>query len=291
MIAHQSALIVEKMRVVTLIENHSENELACEHGLAFYIEYNEKAYLLDAGQSDLFIKNAEALNIDLSTVQKAVLSHAHYDHAGGLGAFVEKNNTAQIYMQKTAQQECFSEKEDGVKNIGIPKNVRMAIKERVRYVEGDYKLDEGVYLIAHHTEGLCERGKQMHMYREDGGIKCYDDFSHEQSLVFDLKSGLVVFNSCSHGGVDVVLEEVQKVFGDRQILAMFGGFHLMGSAGPESMRESREQVRALAEKLAGMKVNVLYTGHCTGTEAFSIMKEVLGVKLMSLVSGADVDIF
>ena len=43
--------------------------------------------LLDSGASPLFIQNAAALGIDLSRVNLAVLSHAHYDHANGFEAF------------------------------------------------------------------------------------------------------------------------------------------------------------------------------------------------------------
>lgn len=279
------------MKVVTLIENKTENELACEHGLAFYIEYNDRAYLLDAGQSDLFMGNAHKLGIDLSKVEKAVLSHAHYDHAGGFAAFAKENPKAQIYMQKAAQEQCFSKKPDGCKDIGIQECVRETLKGRICYVEGDAMMDKGVYLIAHRTEGLSERGRQMHMYREKEGIRCDDDFSHEQSLVFETEAGLIVFNSCSHSGVDVVLEEVQSVFGQRRVIAMFGGFHLMGETGPDSMRETEEQVRRLGEKLSGMNVDKLYTGHCTGTKAFPILKEVLGDKLDLLMTGKAVKIF
>ena len=279
------------MRVVTLIENHTENELICEHGLAFYVEYNGKSYLLDAGQSGVFIDNARALGIDLAHVDKAVLSHAHYDHAGGFAAFAKENVHAKVYMQKASAERCFSEKAEGMKDIGISDEVTEALGGRIVYVDGDLKLDEGVYLIAHRTEGLEKRGEKMHMYRETNGRKRYDDFAHEQSLVFDMKAGLVVFNSCSHGGVDLILEEIKQVFGDRMVLAMFGGFHLMGSDGPDSMRESGEQVRSLGEKLSGMKVGALYTGHCTGTKAFPILKEVLGDKLQLLVTGTTVEIF
>lgn len=279
------------MKIVTLMENTTENDLLCEHGLSFYIEYNGKSYLLDAGQSALFAANAQTLGIDLGSVDKAILSHAHYDHAGGFTAFAAKNLHARVYMQKAAQNQCYSEKANEMKDIGIPADVRHALQGRICYVEGDLQLDEGVYLIAHHAENLSERGRQMHMYTEVQGEKKYDDFSHEQSLVFQLPGGLVVFNSCSHGGVDRILEEVQHRLGDRQILAMIGGFHLMGSEGPDSMRESREQVCALGEKLLHMRVNKLYTGHCTGSKAYPILKEILGDKLERLLTGKTIEVF
>lgn len=278
------------MRIVTLIENQTENELACEHGLSFYVEYNDKKYLLDAGQSELFLANAEKLGIDLSQVDCAVLSHAHYDHAGGFAAFAQANRHAAVYMQRAAENACYCEKAEGVKDIGIPQSVRDKLKGRICYVDGDTMIDEGVHLIAHHTEGLSERGKMMHMYMQVQGEKKYDDFSHEQSLVFEVPEGLVVFNSCCHGGVDLILEEVENAFPKKTIVALFGGFHLMGSDGPDSMRESERQVHDLAEKLLSMQVEKLYTGHCTGTCAFPILKKVLRDKLELLVTGSTIEI-
>lgn len=278
------------MKIVTLIENETDSDLVCEHGLSFYIEYNGSSYLLDAGQSGLFAANAEKLGIDLGKVDKAILSHAHYDHAGGFAAFADINTKASVFMQKEARLQCFSEKPDGMKDIGIPQQVRRKLKGRICYADGDKKLEDGVFLIAHHAQGLSGRGRRMHMFTQVGDTMQVDDFAHEQSLVFELPDGLVVLNSCSHGGVDLILEEVQRALDGRRVLAMIGGFHLMGPAGPDSMRESEQEVRMLASKLRAMQVDKIYTGHCTGTKAFPILKEELGEKLELLVTGRTIEI-
>lgn len=54
-----------------------------------------------------------------------------------------------------------------------------------------------------------------------------DDFSHEQSLVLDTKEGLVIFNSCSHGGADVIIREAEAAFPGKQIYGLIGGFHFV----------------------------------------------------------------
>ena len=76
----------------------------------------------------------------------------------------------------------------------------------------------------------------------------------------------------------------------RKILAMIGGFHLMGSQGPDSMRESEQEVRMLAARLRDMQVEKIYTGHCTGTKAFPILKEELGDMLDILVTGKMIEL-
>lgn len=45
----------------------------------------------------------------------------------------------------------------------------------------------------------------------NNGLK-HDDFHHEQSLVFDTDDGLVILNSCSHGGIDNIVKEVKATF-------------------------------------------------------------------------------
>ncbi len=74
------------MKVTLLAEN---NSLFCvylnaEHGFSAWIEDEQQKVLFDCGYSDNFIKNAEALGIDLRTVDIVVLSHCHRDHTGGL---------------------------------------------------------------------------------------------------------------------------------------------------------------------------------------------------------------
>ena len=75
----------ELMKVTTLIENHtSRRDLSAEHGLSFLIEDGQETILFDAGNSGAVWDNAKKLGIRPEAVTCAVLSHSHYDHAGGL---------------------------------------------------------------------------------------------------------------------------------------------------------------------------------------------------------------
>ena len=75
------------MKIVTLIENTAPENLIAEWGLSLLIEYRGKRYLLDAGGSKRCAENADRLGVPLSEVDAAILSHAHFDHSGGLEAF------------------------------------------------------------------------------------------------------------------------------------------------------------------------------------------------------------
>ena len=68
-------------KITTLVENCVYGrKLQAEHGLSLYIETQEHRLLFDTGASDLFIRNARLLHIDLQKVDYLILSHGHSDH-------------------------------------------------------------------------------------------------------------------------------------------------------------------------------------------------------------------
>lgn len=274
------------MKITALMENQSPEGLLNEHGLCVHIEYNGKNYLLDTASSDSFVTNAERLGIDLSKVDMGFLSHAHYDHSGGYEGFFALNTHAPVYLQSTAKDACYFKIAGPLKkNIGIPAGILEKYPDRFFYVDGDRQLDEGVHILSHHTPGLKKRGEKAHMYRSSQNRLAVDDFSHEQSIIFEAKDGLVVFNSCCHGGVENIIEEVKAAFPGKSILAIIGGFHLMGITGVESCAFSEEEIRSLGRTLDLSGVKGFYTGHCTGRPAFALLKEELPEKVEYFMTG------
>ena len=75
------------MKWTVLTDNRTNDcQLQTEHGLSILLETGQYSILLDTGASDVFIRNAEKLGIDLSTVDYVFISHGHSDHAGGLNS-------------------------------------------------------------------------------------------------------------------------------------------------------------------------------------------------------------
>ena len=103
---------------------------------------------------------------------------------------------------------------------------------------------------------------------------------HEQSLIFHTEKGLAIFSSCSHAGADHIIEEVQEAYPKENICAMAGGFHLY--------RTSPEDIRALARKLRKAGIGNIYTGHCTGSEAFEILRDELGEQAVQIYTGMEI---
>lgn len=261
------------MKITVLIDNTASDTLIEEWGLSFHIRYGDKIYLLDTGASPKFLQNAAALGVDISGVDYGILSHAHFDHSDGMDAFFAANTKAPFYVREGTKENCYQKRIILKHYEGIAKGILSKHKDRIVYASGDYKIDENVYLVPHKTPGLAAVGKKAHMYVKVDGKMIPDDLSHEQSLVFDTEKGLIIFNSCSHAGADVIVNEVSETFDGKEVLAMIGGFHLFAT--------SDEEVRGLAQRLKNTKVKNIYTGHCTGEKAYQILKRELG----NIVSG------
>lgn len=266
-----------ELTATVLIDNIPADGLTGEWGLAFHIAYRGRNLLLDAGGSGAFADNADALGIDLSTVEYAALSHAHSDHSDGMTAFFGRNSAAPLLLRQGTAEDCCSQEPDGVEYIGIRPGMLAEYAHRIRFVSGNYEVCPGATLVPHTTPGLERIGAHARLFRLVDGELVPDDFSHEQSLVLETEKGLVIFSSCSHGGADNILREIADAFPGRQICALIGGFHLFES--------TRAEVMDFARRVRDTGIRTLITGHCTGQEAYDLLKEQLGDRISQLKTG------
>ena len=255
-------------KITIIVDNRSCEGIQGEWGLSILIQYAGKKILLDAGASDLFLENMKKLGIDVSDIDHAVLSHAHYDHANGLPAFLNNNSNAKLYVRDHTAADCYAKKFIFHKYIGIPRDMLLKYADKIEMVSGDYKIMDGAWLIPHKTEGLDSIGKRELMFRKTKGRWVTDDFAHEQSLVIDTDKGLVILNSCSHGGAANIINEIKTTFPDKKVYGLIGGFHLFN--------KTEVEIRGLAERIRNTGIEYICTGHCTKDRAFGILKEELG---------------
>lgn len=266
------------MRLTILVDNQAGCGLQGEWGLSALVEQGEVTVLLDAGATELFAVNAQELGVDLDRVDAAVLSHAHFDHAGGMAAFFARNAHAPFYVQRSCGEDCYAEhpgKE--LEYIGVPRGVLSAYASRIVRVGERVQVAPGFWLLGHSTPGLEEVGRASHMLAGPVDDLRPDDFSHEQSLVVELESGgIAVFNSCCHAGADVVVREAQQAWPGQRVRAVVGGFHLYETP--------RDQVRDFARRLGETGVELVVTGHCTGPDALDVLTRELGADVVKPMS-------
>lgn len=138
------------MKIAVLCENApSSPEFEAEHGLSFYVETPTRRFLFDFGATSVFLRNAERLGVDVSTVDAAFLSHGHRDHGGGLATFFEKNRVAPVYASEKALQSYYSLRPSGeYADIGVrvaPENEARIVKTPV---SGTFALDDATILFS-----------------------------------------------------------------------------------------------------------------------------------------------
>lgn len=277
------------MKIITLVDNKTITErFNAEHGLSLYIEAEDNQKILyDTGQSDLFIENAQKLGIDLNAIDRVIISHGHYDHIGGLVSFLKINKSAKVYMNASIfDYEYFSVK-NGVKKLnGFPQEL-MQYRERFILLNKNIQFDKICFITNIERTYNTPKGNSI-LYRQKDGVEEVDDFSHELVLVAEASQGLCVFTGCGHNGVLNIVTTVKKVFPDKEIKCLYGGFHLIDTKDfveTETVQELTHIARDLINLLPAAQ---FYTGHCTGLNAFNILKEVMGDKLEDFYVGKEV---
>lgn len=276
------------MKITVLVENTGPSEFKIEHGLSLYIEFNDKKYLLDAGPSDSFFKNAHALSIDLGRVDKAVLSHGHYDHGDGFMVFLNQYKDKVVYGAKNIFDDYYSGSGGSVHYIGLSSKLKQ-MKNRFNTISKDTKIDEKIYLILDDVSNTKKIGVQKKLYKKVDDVLQPDNFNHELSLVFDTPKGLVICNSCSHAGLESIVDNIKKRL-NKPVYAYVGGLHMKSTKNHiETSSFTEEQIQNLC---IFIKKNIQYvlTGHCTGNVSYDLLKKYLKDRIDFLTTGKTIEI-
>ncbi len=297
------------MRIINLAEN-TEGAAGCgfEHGLCFYIETEHHKLLMDTGQSDLFIKNAEKLGVDLTKVDTVVLSHGHYDHGGGILPFAEINPDAKIYVQASAFGEYYSIDSKGQPHyIGLAEGIRelpqivlvgskpdseekedaqSEVDTEGSFEDGIYRIDDELSLFTGigNEYPIPSANQRLMKKTEEGMVQ--DDFGHEQCLVIKEGSKSVLLSGCAHHGILNILDRYRELYdGDPDVV--ISGFHMMKRHG-----YSDADITMIIDTALELRKlhTVFYTGHCTGVEPYNAMKKLMGDKLHYVHSGDEIRI-
>ncbi len=242
------------MKITSLLENTAHHaDMQVEHGLSLYIETETHKILFDMGQTDLFLQNAAVLGIDLSEVDIAVLSHGHYDHGGGLAAFLEVNAKSPVYIHRDA----FLPHHNGTgKYIGL--DTALKDNPRIRFTGDRTEVGDDLTLLT--CNGLERPNSPGHfgLTERVGDTLIPDDFRHEQYLLIRERDRRVLVSGCSHKGIVDIAEWFSPD-------VLVGGFHV-------SKMPLGGELSSMARQLNTHKT-VFYTCHCTGCEQFAFMRD------------------
>lgn len=272
------------MILKTLVENTSvSSTYKHKHGMCFYIETNSHKILFDLGKNGLFIENAEKMGINISDIDIVVISHGHMDHGGALKLFLEKNNSAKVYIRDNAFDKHYT-KFLGLKiDVGIDSSLKY--HPQVVLTGKRMVLDDELTLFSDVETRECYSTSNNALYTGVGKNVYVDDFSHEQSLIISENEKLILVAGCSHAGIINIKNKAEQIVNDK-ISYVVSGFHLYNPV--SKRRESNSLVQEIAEKLNDNYTHY-YTCHCTGQKAFYKMKEILCERLTYLSTGSEVE--
>jgi len=282
------------MIITTLVENtrlENREDLIAEHGLSLHISRNAEQILFDTGASESFSSNAEKLGIDISGVNRVVLSHHHFDHGGGLARFLEVNKDAKVYLRSLPDGDCHF-RALGILNryIGLDKGLFQSNPDRFEFVDEFTEISADVFIITNIGSSYPLPKGNRYLYLKRGTSRILDNFEHELIMVIRDSGGLVVFTGCSHNGMLNMIDTVARQFKDIPIKAVIGGFHLVGLPIFNTMAGSKGEVEDVGREVLKYPIDKVYTGHCTGNKAYAVLKGVLREKIEYLSTGTCIEI-
>lgn len=264
------------MKWTVLTDNRtSDCQLETEHGLSILLETEHHRILLDTGASDLFVRNAERLGIDLSTVDYVLISHGHSDHAGGLRHFMKINDKAKVIVSPKALTGKFYSKRYYLHNITT--ELPEIPERRLLTVEHSGSIGDDIYIIAHIPQIHPMPEGNQHLFVEDAvGQYIQDDFRHELALYTDGQ----LFTGCAHSGLENILAACPF-----PVNTVVGGFHLLDN------HESEATLSELAYKLTDAYPQTLfYTSHCTGDTVFMTLQSVMADQIHAFSCGTIINV-
>jgi len=274
------------MKIKTLIENETiSSEYIQEHGLSLYIETLGEKILFDTGKTAAYIKNAKRMNVDLSAVTMLILSHGHYDHGGGLKAFLTINSQAKIYVAKGAFDTRMAIRETGEKAyIGLDQTLKN--HPQIVIVDGPYQIKKGLRLFSKVPPIYPLPPANANLFEIKDGNYVLDTFNHEHNLLIESEDKIIIVAGCAHRGICNIIDYAKNEF-NVSIDIVIGGFHLHNRR--SDLCASDQVVDDLADYLMATGV-CFYTGHCTGVEAFVRLQKKMGARIQYLATGCQRDL-
>lgn len=252
-----------------------------EHGLSMWIECGEQVVLFDTGQtSEVLLHNLAVLDLKPECINAVVLSHAHYDHTGGLLALVERSGNIPVFANADLFRSRYSFKNGLYQFVGLSLNEGFS-RERVQLNDEPVEVIPGLWTSGRITTRDEPIGKSPHHYvRSTEGGWLPDPYLDDLSLVYQGEGGLTLICGCCHAGVLNTIAHVEKRF-DQKVTKLVGGIHLA----PASADELERVMRVLREQYPGM---TYYLNHCTGSKAVIAFENAFPGKVNYLRAGVSI---
>ncbi|NLO04070.1 MAG: MBL fold metallo-hydrolase [Bacteroidales bacterium] len=246
------------MKIYILTENIAGGKFQAEHGLSYLIESEDKKILFDTGHSDIFLKNAELLGIDIEKeVDTVVLSHGHWDHGDGLKYLDNKK----LITHPGSFIRRFRKKDLSPIGLSLSKT-KLLNKFQIEATADPLMITKNLYFLGE-IPRLNNFESQTTTFTDDFRN---DDFVTDDSALAAIGSNeIIVITGCSHSGICNITEHAKKVTGVDKVKAVIGGFHL---------KYDDEQTQKTINYMKENGIDLVYPSHCTELPALSAFYNV-----------------
>jgi 7,8-dihydropterin-6-yl-methyl-4-(beta-D-ribofuranosyl)aminobenzene 5'-phosphate synthase len=212
------------MHLTVLVDNNAGHGLVGEWGLSFYIEADGQKILFDLGASDLFLKNAACLKIDLQDLNYLVFSHGHYDHTWGLDYLIQNYLAARIPLKErptlVAHPLAFLPKfrNDGSEfGVLVPEPV-LKRNYKTSLTREPFQLTENLFFLGEvprkfDFEGNGPLGKTL-----ISDSLATDYLLDDTALAYKTHKGLIIITGCSHSGICNIVEHAREVCREERVI-------------------------------------------------------------------------
>lgn len=260
-----------EVRITTLTENTASYGFIGEWGLSILVEAEGPKMLFDTGMSFSAVHNARLSRVDLSTVDRIVLSHGHVDHTGGLGEVLKRTGGVPVFGHPDIWAEKYSLRgQEGMRYVGMPfsRGELESLGARFELSSKPVEIADRVMTSGEVPMVFGHESVDGNLLVKHGGSMLPDPLADDLAVIIKADFGLVVILGCAHRGVVNTLRHAQKLTGREQVYAVIGGTHLM--------RASPERVESTIAELKQMGVQRLGLSHCTGFPASARLAQEFG---------------
>jgi len=275
------------LHITTLSENTaSMGDFLGEWGLCVLVETDDVKILFDTGAGISAVHNADSFGIDLSIVDKIVLSHGHYDHTGGLREVLRRmKKEVEIIAHPDIWQAKYSRREGKPdRYIGIPfrREELESLGARFSLTRKTTKITDDIW-----TSGEVPMKTEYETIDTGLLIKQGSDFLpdlvlDDQAIIVKTELGLVIILGCAHRGMINTINRAREITGVKEVQAVIGGSHLIG-ASEERLYQSIAALRELAVQKLGLC-------HCTDLPMISVLAQEFGENFIFNKAGTSLEL-
>lgn len=250
------------MQLTILTDNCAGAGFLAEHGLSFLVEIKGQKVLFDTGHTDVFLKNAAKLGLDIQKeISTIVLSHGHWDHGDGLSYLEGKR----LITHPMAFMERFRGNDDSYIGLNMTKDELKGKYDLVTTREPNL-ISDNLYFLGEIPRQTEFESKTTPFVDKNN----QPDFVPDDSAICVVQNDeLIIVSGCAHSGICNTILKAQKVSGISKVKTVVGGFHLK-----KDNKQTKETIRFLKNQ----NIENVFPSHCTELDALVAFRREFNIK-------------